>query len=307
LFFGSDVKLTAPRVGAVALGLIGTTLGAWQFWYQNAYLPGRATGTVALTAQLQHVARRGEFDVISARLAYQAIGGKSVSVVGSAYTLTASTITACTRKPTVKRVRDYFQGFLLDPQRLRFMTDVVEGPPSLRAAGKFVADGKRLDPGVPADRTFVFFVPHGQYQLLRFRAQVFAVPASVRLSERTPPTFSPLPGDNELYGFWHIDDDSWLHDLIFGRERWLVIRYEFVDPANAPGREGKATLVAADPVLHVLARYPDPSWSNARPSAATTRELFDTAGAINAQELRDASEPFADSELGLEPIASKCE
>jgi hypothetical protein len=38
-----------------------------------------------------------------------------------------------------------------------------------------------------------------------------------------------------MYGFWHVDDDSWLNDLVSGRERWVVIRYELVDPTNSAG------------------------------------------------------------------------
>jgi hypothetical protein len=170
LTFWRDVELTAPKVGAVALALIGTTLGAREFWYQNQYVPSRAGGTVQLKAQLQRIDQRGPFDVIQATLDYEAIGGKSVSVVGSAYTLTGSRVVACSRDATVARVGDYFSGFLLDPQKIRFMSDVVEQAPAVLAAGKFVADGKRLDPNVPANREFVFFVPHWRYQLLRFRA-----------------------------------------------------------------------------------------------------------------------------------------
>jgi hypothetical protein len=306
LFFGPDVKLTLPRVGAVALGLVGTTLGAWQFWYQNQYVPSHAGGTVKLQARLRQIGHAGRFDVIGAALDYETIGGKSVSVVGSAYTLTGSNIVACPRSATVSRVRDYFSGFLLDPQKVRFMADVVEQAPTVLAAGKFVADGKRLDPNVPADREFVFYVPHRRFQLLRFRAQLFAVPASLRLSQRTPPTFLPIPGDNELYGYWHIDDDSWFHDLVFGRERWLVMRYELVDPGNAVDRRKPAKVASASPVLHVLARFPNATWQHGRPSAQATEALFANPGAINAQEPRDASEPFADSELSLGRILEKC-
>jgi hypothetical protein len=306
LFFGGDVKLTLPRVGAVALGLVGTTVGAWEFWYQNQYVPSRAGGTVELKVQLRRTSQAGRFDVVRATVDYQAIGGKSVAVVGSAYTLTGSKVFQCPRDATVKRVADFFGGFLLDPQRLRFMRDVVEQPPTVLAAGKFVADGKRLDPDVPADREFVFYVPDENYQLLRFRAQLFAIPASIRLSERTPPIYMPLPGDNELYGYWHIDDESWLHDLVLGRERWLVLRYELVDPADSVNRNAPAAAAPASQVMHVLARFPPAAWGKNRPSPSATQALFDKPQAINAQEPRDASEPFADSELPLQPIASSC-
>jgi hypothetical protein len=47
VLFGRDVELTLPRVGAaVALALLGTTIGAWEFWYQNQYVPAHAGGAV---------------------------------------------------------------------------------------------------------------------------------------------------------------------------------------------------------------------------------------------------------------------
>ncbi len=306
-FFGRDVKLTLPRVGgAVALALLGTTIGAWEFWYQNQYIPSHAGGAVALRAQLHRTSGKGAFDVIRATLDYETVGGKSVSVIGSVYTLTGSTVVKCPRAATVHRVGDYFEGFLLDPQRIRFMADVLEETPTVLAAGKFIADGKQLDPNVLANREFMFFVPRREYQLLRFRAQLFAIPASIRLSQRTPPEYV-LAGDNELYGYWHIDDDSWLHDLIFGRERWLVMRYELVDPANTADRQKPAKAAPVTQVLHVLARFPNPTWSEGRPSPEATKDLFEQPQAINAQEPGDANEPFADSELPLQKVAETCQ
>src|ERR1044071_7004584 len=38
VLFGREVELTLPRVGtAVALTLLGTTIGAYEFWYQHQY------------------------------------------------------------------------------------------------------------------------------------------------------------------------------------------------------------------------------------------------------------------------------
>jgi hypothetical protein len=47
-FFGSQARITLPRAGAIIFGLIGTILGAWEFWYQHEYVPSRAGGAVAL-------------------------------------------------------------------------------------------------------------------------------------------------------------------------------------------------------------------------------------------------------------------
>ncbi len=307
VLFGREVELTLPRVGAaVALALLGTAIGAWEFWYQHQYVPAHAGGAVSLKVGLTEVGTKGPFDVIRATVDYEAIGGKSVSAVGSVYSLTGSRVVRCPRSATVTQVVGAFKGALLDPQRIRFMADVLEQPPSVLAAGKFVADGKRLDPNVPANREFVFLVPRHAYQLLRFRAQLFAVPASVPLSNRMRPKYVTFPGDNELYGYWRIDDDSWLHDLLTGRERWLVMRYELVDPDSRASRQpAQAALV--NQALHVVARFPNPTWSESLPSRRETQRMFSRGRTINSLELGNASEPFADSELPLESPVESCQ
>jgi hypothetical protein len=287
------VKITFARVGgAIALGLLGTLIGLWQFWYQNQYVPARAGRAVALRASLQLVGEQSAHHVVRATLEYEDIGGRSVSVIGSTYTLTGSRVLPCHRSATFKRVKQFFGGPLLDPQRSRFMADVVERPVTVLAAGRFVGDGKRLEPNVPSRREFVFLVPRGHYQLLRFRAQLFAIPASVRLSRRTKPEYRPLAGESFMYGFWHVDDDSWLRDLVSGRERWVVLRYQLANP-DTP----KTTEISPD--LRVTARFPEPTWSG-RPSEAQVRKLFEEAFPASPD---DASEPLADSELTLEEVA----
>jgi hypothetical protein len=294
-FFVTEARipLPLPRLGAaVAVGLIGTTIGAWEFWYQNQYVPSHAGRAVSLTVRLQRDGTRRGYDVIRATLGYEDVGGKSVSVVGSTYTLTGSRVVRCHMPSTRVTVQQFFKRSLADPQRSRYMADVFEErPATVLAAGKFVGDGKRLDTGVAAGRDLVFLVPSHSYQLLRFRAQLFAIPASVQLSQRTPPQYLNLPGDNELYGFWHVDDNSWFHDLVYGRERWVVMRYELVDPGNP-----KATTITPD--LRVTARFPDPTWSQGIPSEATVKHLFSDENPPS-----DASEPFADTEMALEPVA----
>jgi hypothetical protein len=290
--FGHHVRLTQLRVeAAIALGVLGIAAGAGQFWFQNQYIPSHAGRAVALEVSMSRAGRQNSYEVIRARIAYRAVGGRSVSVIGSAYTLTGSRVIRCHRPATPLRVQDVFQGFLVDPQTSRYMTDVrEERPATVLAASKFVGDGKRLDPNVPATRELVFFVPRHRYQLLRLRAQLFAIPASVRLSRHAKPEFGNLPGDNELYGFWQVVDESWLHAVIYGRARWVVIRYEFVDPDHV----GNTALSDA---VRATARFPSPTWRERKPSAALVHRLF-------AQpQPSDSSEPFSGAELALESVA----
>jgi hypothetical protein len=287
-FFGSDARVTLPRIGGIVLGLVGTLFAAWQFWYQNQYVPARAGRAVALKASLMLDGRQKTSDVVRARLEYEDVGRTSVSVIGSAYTLTGSRLVRCSRPSPAEAVKDVYGGFLVDPQRSRYMTqEWEEQPPDLLATGKFVGDGKRLDPDVSASRDLVFLVPHGRYQLLRLRAQLFAIPATVELSTRSLPTYEYLD-DNALYGFWHLEDDSWLHDLLYGRERWVVLRYSLVN--RIPGRPLPKNTA---PDIRVSARFPDPTWSSGRPGNEEAQRLFDSAAPT------DSSEPFANSELAV--------
>jgi hypothetical protein len=156
------------------------------------------------------------------------------------------------------------------------------------STGKFVGDGRRLEPKVPYVRQFIFHVRRGRYQLLRFRAELFAISGAVNLSQRTQPTYE-LGSDGYLYGFWHVDDDSWLSDLIYGRERWVVIRYELV---LEPG----AAKAYSD--VRVTARLTDGTWGQGRPSLEQAAQLF------TRLRLTDPAEPFAATELPLEEVAA---
>jgi hypothetical protein len=289
--FGSEARVTVPRVGAIALALAGATVSASQFWYQNEYAPSQAGRAVSLKAGLVHEARQRNDDVVRATVSYEAVSGKSLTVVGSAYTLTGSRIVRCDRRGRVdaSEVADVFNGFLIDPQTARFTADVRERQPStVLAAGKFVGEGRRLEPKVPYVRQIVFHVPRGKYQLLRYRAQLFAISGAVKLSQRKPPDYELGP-EGYLYGFWHVDDESWLRDLIYGRERWLVSRYELV---REPGD------TKAGSVMRVTARLTDATWRHGRPSLEEAAALFTTL------RLTDPAEPFATTELPLEEVVA---
>jgi hypothetical protein len=291
-YFGSNFDITAARVGAVLLALVGTMVGIGEFWYQNQYAPTRAGRAVALSVNLVRIGRQGSNDIVRATINFEDTGGRSVSVLGSVYELTGSRVVRCARSGQVQDVSPVFGKFLADPQQIRFMRNVhEERPATVLAAGKFVGDGKRLDPGVASTRPFLFFVPR-RFQLMRFRASLFAISNSVQLSQRRPPSYHIIAGDNDLYAFWHVDDDSWFHDLVIGRGRWVVIRYELVK------HRLKDTNVFQ--TLRVTARFPDPTWGERRPSDAAVERLF-----RGRPEPSDASEPFADAELaGDVPIAT---
>ena len=101
LAFGQEVRVTIPRVGAIALAVLGATVSAWQFWYQNEYGPSQAGRAVALRADLVRLAREPATDVVRATIRVEAVSGASLSVVGSAYTLTGARVVGCDRRDRV--------------------------------------------------------------------------------------------------------------------------------------------------------------------------------------------------------------
>ena len=285
----ADAGLKLPRIQVtVLLTLAGTAIGISEFWYQNNYAPSHLGRAVALSAHLERVDTKGGYDVVRATLGYENAGAKELAVIGSTFTLTGSRVVTCPRAATPEKLGEFFKAFNVDPQRSRFQSDVWEvQPATVLAAGKFVADGKRLDANVQATREFVFEVPHAKYQLVRLRAQLFAISASVPLSRSALPEFLNIAGDHDKYGFWRVDDYSWLHTLIYGRRRWVAMRYEL-------SREPTNPHVSTD--LRVTARFLHPTWSEAPPS--TTR----LQAAFSEQEPSESSEPFADAELSLTPV-----
>jgi hypothetical protein len=309
LFWHEIKEVSTARVSAgVALTVAGLVIGGWEFWYQNQYVPSHLDRAVSVQVSLKKLGVQNGYDVLSATLGYQDVGGRSVVVLGSDYTLTGSTIVACPRQPIATTVAaTYFTNPLPDPQRSRLMSDVWEVQPSrVLAAGRFVADGKRLAPNVPGSRQLILYVRHGKYQLLRLRAQVFAISAAVPLADQTlpsklppdkrPASVQPIPktikGDNDLYDLWKLGESSWFRDLLAGRRGWIVTRYEIVQTAPRKNQP-------PSPDLRVTARSPDPSWSGHAPSDAQIESLFQTVPPL------DTTETFADTELPLEPVATQ--
>jgi hypothetical protein len=288
--FWDEIEVSLVRLGAgIALTVAGLLIGAWEFWYQNQYVPSHLYRAVAVQADLEQIGKRGGYDVLSATLGYQDVGGGPVVVLGSDYTLTGSTVVSCLRSPTPKDEASFFNGPLPDPQRSRFMSDVWEvKPASVLAVGRFVTDGKRLGPNVPASRQLIFYVRHDRYQLIRLRAQVLGISASVPLADQPP--VSPKIDDGDFYDLWKLGDSGWFQRLLTGRRGWVVTRYEIV---SAPGD------TAASPDLRVTARTPGPTWSGNAPSSAQIESLFEKAPAV------DTTETFADAELPLAPVVTQ--
>lgn len=290
VLFWDEIKVSTARVSVgVALTVAGLAIGAWEFWYQNQYLPSHLDRAVAVQVSLKKLGAQKGYDVLSATLGYEDVGGRAVVVLGSDYTLTGSTVVACPRTPGPKNVEGYFKNPLPDPQRSRLMSDVRELTPStVLAAGRFVADGRRLTPNLPGSRQLILYVRHGKYQLLRFRAQAFAISANVPLVDQAP--LHANIDDHDLYDLWKLGESSWFQDLLSGRRGWIVTRYEIV--ATPP----KWRDHVPSPDLRVTARSPGASWSGNAPSDAQIKNLFESAPPL------DTTEAFADAELPLVPV-----
>jgi hypothetical protein len=294
VLFWSEIKVSTARVGVgVALTVAGLAIGTWEFWYQNQYVPSHLDRAVSVQVSLKKLGVQGHYDVLSATLGYQNVGGRAVVVLRSDYTLTGSTVVPCHREPRATDVAGYFANPLPDPQRARLMSDVWEVKPStVLAAGRFVTDTRRLGPNAPGSRQMLLYVRHAhRYQLLRLRAQVFAISTSLPLADEAP--HHAGIDDHDLYDLWKLGESSWFQDLLSGRRGWIVTRYEVV---STPPRWKEHV---PSPDLRVTARSPDPSWSGNAPSKRQIKKLFENAPPV------DTTETFADSELPLAPVRAQ--
>jgi hypothetical protein len=290
LFWGA-IEVSIFRVGAsVALAVVGLLIGGWEFWYQNQYIPSHLERAVSVRVGLKELRVQHGYDVLSATLGYEDIGGRSIVILGSDYTLTGSRVIACPgRRASPKDVAGYFTFPIDDPARARFMTGVWEvQPATVLAAGKFVADGSPIGANVPASRQLILYAPHNRYQLLRFRADVLAISASAPLANQ-PPILKRLPGSADIYELWKLQESGWFQDLVSGSRGWIVARYEITSPLG-PGR-------VVSPDQRVTARSPSPTVSGAAPSDVTILRLFGTQSPVGT------TETFADAELPLAGVA----
>lgn len=281
-----DAKRVGVRASGIALGLLGTAAGLAQFWYANDYSPSHVGGGIVLTTQLERVSVQDGIVTVRATIAAENVGGSSVLVLGSAYSLTGQQLVRCFRRATVKRVFGVFSGPLADPQVVRFSRYVGHDQPRLVAAGKFLGDGLRLDPAQKLLKDYIFYVPADRFQLLGLRAQVFVIRSGIKLGiDFTRPVLNPA--DGSAYEFWRADDRSWMHALITGPNRWIAVRYELGNP-DRPRR--------INTTLRANVRFPAPSWDSGPPSIAATAALFSRKP---LGQTADASEPFSDAELPL--------
>lgn len=288
--FWGEIEVSIVRVGAtVALTVAGLLVGGWEFWYQNQYAPSHLDRAVAVQVSLKKLHTQGGYDVFSATFGYQDIGDRSLIVLGSDYTLTGSFVVACPRLAAPAKEKGYFGAHQVpDPQTSRFTSAVWEvRPANVLAAGRFVADAKHLGPSVPESRQMIFYVPHDRYQLLRLRAQAFAISGSEPLANQ-PPVPRNL-GDNDTYVLWKLGGGSWFQDLVSARRAWIVTRYELVPLPGA---------TTSSPAMRVTARYPSPTWSGNAPSNAQIKSLFGKQLPVGT------TESFADAELPVAPVAA---
>jgi hypothetical protein len=220
------------------------------------------------------------------------------------YSLTGSRVVRCPRSAPVQQVQGAFKGFLLDPQRIRFMAYVLEQPPTVLAAGKFVADGKRLDPNVAANRESSSSCPSTATSCFASARSCMQCRPRFRSRTECRRRSPPFPATTSCTGTGASTTTAGF--ILTGRERWLVMRYDLVDSGNKANRRRSAKAALVSQALHVVARFPAPTWREGLPSRRATQRMFDQPRTINTLELGDASEPFADSELPLESPVDSC-
>jgi hypothetical protein len=296
-YFGRGKQLTLARAGTGAVGLVGTILAAWQFWYTNDYVPSHSGANVTVTARLEVLPQSGPFSNVRATLSAVNRGDTKITVVGSVYTLTGSRMIERNRPPRMRPL-DVFDGLIPDPQVVRFSRYTTEeGAPRAIATGKFIGDRQDLEAGQETSRKLTFSFPSGYYNVIRIRAQVFAI-RGLRLSLTDPVEIVACPNRGRVFSFWPIADDSWVRDLVEGRHRWIVIEYVMLDANGDVSPSGS--------LAYVTARFPSASWQKERPSVKEALHLFDRALAVeDVNEVFAADEVVLPSALTAGPPASR--
>lgn len=227
------VKVTVGKAGPLLLGLVGTVFGVFQFWYAQQYLPTRQPPALEATTTLEPIGVSvGGLDGYKATLSLKNAGSTKVLAIAGAYMISGSQIPPREPVPSPERVLEPFVKLLYsqapDPYAGRFSRHAGEKSQTILQAGRLFAENRYFEPGQELSREYVVFVPSCRYGLLRLRGEVVvAKGALLRLGDQIPPVpgFFHDPGRVGVYAFWHVEDNSWVHDILDGKEQSILVNY----------------------------------------------------------------------------------
>jgi hypothetical protein len=227
-------RVTLGKVGTTLIGVLGTAFGVFQFWFAQQYVPTRQPAALEATATLEPagIASNG-LRAFRATLVLENVGKTKVIALAGAYHVSGSTIPRREVDPSPKNVLEPFLSTSVNPYATRFSRHAGLGEaPEIVQAGRLFAENRYFEPGEQVTRRFIVYTPAcGSHTMLRLRAHaVVAKGTLIRIRDSVvgSGTFEDTVDDRDrmgVYTQWAIKDDSWIHDILEGKEHSILVNY----------------------------------------------------------------------------------
>lgn len=229
VFLRRVTRVTFGKVGPAIIALVGTAFGVFQFWYEQQYLPTREPPALEATGELKPMgAVAGGLQAYQATLTLKNVGTTKVIALAGAYAVSGAKLVAQSADARPKAVLGPFLSPAIDPYVGRFSRYAQEKGTSVIQAGKPFAENTYFAPGQELTREYDIVVPACRYSLLRLRVHlVVAKGALLRVGDKANvrPGYFIDPGRIGVYEVWPIEDNSWVHDILYGKEESILVNY----------------------------------------------------------------------------------
>jgi hypothetical protein len=233
IYLRRTTRVTVGKVGPILIGLVGTAFGVFQFWFAQQYLPTREPAALEASAVLEPVgAVAGGLKAFRATVSLKNVGKTKVIALAAAYNVSGTLSPAKEFEPAPTKVLEPFLSQSIDPYATRYSRHAGLGPaPEIVQAGRLFAENRYVEPGEQVLRQFMVFVPECRYALLRLRSQVVVAKGTlIRIRDDVigHGAFKDTVDNTKrvgVYTQWGIKDDSWVHDILEGKEHSILINY----------------------------------------------------------------------------------
>lgn len=231
VLWAQGVKL--GDLGKLALAVLGTAFGLFQFWYANQYVPQVSYPAAHASASLEAASPVGDPATYRAQVTLKNEGKTRLVILASAYYITESalkpakateTLDALARpfKTTPNGVSDVWMA-----QVARYSRYEREAKARVVQSGRLIPAGWYLEPGQEVSREYAVRAAPESRSILRLVAH-FAVAKGDAFELGVEPSFRPKRQDSVVVSEWPVKNDSVLRWLLDG-ETVILVNYP-VDP-----------------------------------------------------------------------------
>jgi hypothetical protein len=244
-FFERVSGVTLGKVGAFLLTAVGIAFGAVQFWYQQEYVPAHAPAALSLTTKLAAAGTRGSRELYTATVTLKNVGSGRVIAFTGTYRVSGIRWKRGAGDATPEVITSPFKSKSVDPYFERFSRYYAQTDPTPVTVGKLFAENEYLEAGEELSREYLIAIPECAYSVLSLRANTVIAKGELLRPSREPTTdhyFFRLPVESTDGGpptertgvaaVWHLEDNSWLKDLVDTKERWLHIVWDYSPTRN---------------------------------------------------------------------------